>query len=215
MVRKGVPEEVQIEILTACRRRCAVGFNRDTNIKQGQIAHWDHNAANPSPDNLVFLCLDHHDEFDCRTSQSKGLTSDELRHFREELVATIGQAWRQPIRFGGVAVQPEDGLSGRWVRGDDFDSAEIEVERLGDTRIRVHGFALQGKTWDIGPNFGEIDFESELADRTATFTHGRPNGRDYVLNLHFTGDRVIVNEEEAFGYFGAGAHFAGEYARPR
>jgi hypothetical protein len=35
-------------------------------------------------------------------------------------------------------------VSGRWVHGDDFDSAEIEVERMPDNRVRVQGFALHG-----------------------------------------------------------------------
>jgi len=33
----------------------------------------------------VFLCLPHHDEYDSRTSQSKGITISELKQFRNEL----------------------------------------------------------------------------------------------------------------------------------
>ncbi|HEX7092316.1 MAG TPA: hypothetical protein VF205_01460, partial [Nitrospiraceae bacterium] len=102
MVRKTVPQETQVEVLAACRRRCAVCFGliRDTGIKPGQIAHLDRDAANPSFDNLVFLCLVHHDQFDSKTSQSKGLTSDEVLRFRQELTTAIEHAWRQPITFG-------------------------------------------------------------------------------------------------------------------
>jgi ribosomal protein L15E len=49
-------------------------------VVKGQIAHVDHDATNNDPDNLVWLCLDHHDQNDSRTSQSKGLTISELRH---------------------------------------------------------------------------------------------------------------------------------------
>jgi len=96
MVRRAVQQEAQIEVLAACRRRCAIcfGLNRHTGIKPGQIAHLDRDAANPSFDNLVFLCLEHHDQFDSRTSQSKGLTSDEVRRFRQELTTAIEHAWR-------------------------------------------------------------------------------------------------------------------------
>jgi hypothetical protein len=98
MVRKAVPQETQVEVLAACRRRCAIcfGLNRDTGIKPGQIAHLDRDAANPSFDNLVFLCLEHHDQFDSRTSQSKGLTSDEVRRFRQELATAIEHEYHPP-----------------------------------------------------------------------------------------------------------------------
>jgi hypothetical protein len=98
MVRKAVPQETQVEVLAACRRRCAIcfGLNGDTGIKSGQIAHLDRDASNPSADNLVFLCLEHHDQFDSITSQSKGLTSDEVRRFRQELAAAIEHLYRPP-----------------------------------------------------------------------------------------------------------------------
>lgn len=216
MVRKAVPQETQVDVLAACRRRCAIcfGLNRDTSIKPGQIAHLDRDAANPSFDNLVFLCLEHHDQFDSRTSQSKGLTSDEVRRFRQELTTAIEHAWRQPITFGSVEVPPTDAVSGRWLRGDDVDSAEIEVERMTDTRVRVHGFALHGKTRDIGPNIGELDFESDLIDQAVMFVDERRPGQSYTLRLRFLKDRVMADERGASGYFGTGAHLGGEYHRP-
>jgi hypothetical protein len=61
------------------------GLNRDKTIRPGQIAHLDSNPSNNDEDNLVFLCLEHHDQYDSRTSQSKGLTESEVRHFRMEL----------------------------------------------------------------------------------------------------------------------------------
>ena len=215
MVRKPVRQETQVEILAACRRRCAIcfGLSRDTGIKPGQIAHLDRDAANPSFDNLVFLCLEHHDQFDSRTRQSKGLTSEEVRRFRQELATAVERAWRQPIAFGKVEVPPADGISGRWLLGDDFDSAEIEVERMPGNRVRVHGFALHGKTRNVGPNVGELDFEGSLIDKAVTFVDERRPGQNYTLHLRFEGDRVIADEEGASGYFGAGAHLGGEYHR--
>jgi hypothetical protein len=215
MVRKAVRQETQVEVLAACRRRCAIcfGLNRDTGIKPGQIAHLDRDAANPSFDNLVFLCLEHHDQFDSRTSQSKGLTSEEVRRFRQELATAIEHAWRQPTTFGSAEVPGPDGVSGRWMHGDDFDSAEIEVERMPDNRVRVHGFALHRMTSDSGPNFGELDFEGNLIDQAVTFVDERRPGQSYTLRLRFLGDRVIADEQGAFGYFGAGAHLGGEYRR--
>ncbi|MGX8009477.1 hypothetical protein ACVDG8_010930 [Mesorhizobium sp. ORM8.1] len=56
-------------------------------IKQGQISHLDRDSANPKEDNLAFLCLVHHDEYDSQTSQRKGFTITEVKSFREELYA--------------------------------------------------------------------------------------------------------------------------------
>ena len=37
----------------------------------------------------LFLCLDHHDEYDGRTSQSKSLTIREIKHYRVELYDSL------------------------------------------------------------------------------------------------------------------------------
>jgi hypothetical protein len=81
----------QAQVLLEGRRRCCVcfGLNRDAQLKKGQIAHLDGNRDNNAPKNLVFLCLEHHDEYDSRTSQSKGLTLAEVTHFRKELEAHL------------------------------------------------------------------------------------------------------------------------------
>jgi hypothetical protein len=41
-------------------------------------------------ENLVWLCLEHHDEFDSHTSQSKGLTPEEVRAYRDRLYKDLG-----------------------------------------------------------------------------------------------------------------------------
>jgi hypothetical protein len=75
--RKRVADAIQAEVLVKSRRRCCVcyGLKRDADIKQGQIAHLDQDPANNNESNLAFLCFDHHDQFDSKTSQSKNLTA--------------------------------------------------------------------------------------------------------------------------------------------
>lgn len=86
-IRKPIPKNTETIILTNSRRRCCVcfGLNKDHSEKQGQIAHLDKNPANNLLDNLAFLCLDHHDRYDSRTSQSKGFQIEELKKYREQL----------------------------------------------------------------------------------------------------------------------------------
>jgi hypothetical protein len=54
-------------------------------VRPGQLAHLNQDASDSKFENLVFLCLEHHDAYDSKTRQSKGLTEDEVRHYRDEL----------------------------------------------------------------------------------------------------------------------------------
>lgn len=90
--RVAVPPEVQARVLTRCRRRCCLCYfvAGKTEEVAGQIAHIDKNPANPDISNLVFLCLDHHDEYDSSTSVSKNYTPQEVCHYRSLLDAKFG-----------------------------------------------------------------------------------------------------------------------------
>jgi hypothetical protein len=90
--RPKLPGPVETEVLVTSRRRCCICFGLHGDIarkSRGQIAHLDGNPTNNKPDNLAFLCLEHHDEYDSRARQSKGLTRAEVTHYREELCARI------------------------------------------------------------------------------------------------------------------------------
>ncbi len=92
MTRKKPKKDTQADILqTSSLRRCALCFDYkfDFNFKKGQIAHIDHNNSNNKLSNLVFLCWDHHDEYDSTTSQSKGWTQEELKRSKNNLEAFI------------------------------------------------------------------------------------------------------------------------------
>jgi len=81
--------------LTASRRRCCLCvflFNREE-VRKGQIAHLNGDASDNDFGNLVWLCLDHHDEYDGRTSQSKGFTRSEVRTYRDQLY----ERFRSPV----------------------------------------------------------------------------------------------------------------------
>lgn len=87
------PESIA-DLLLRSRRRCCVCFalSGDSTPKRGQIAHLDRDASNNLADNLAFLCLEHHDEYDSRTSQSKGLTEREVRRFRSQLERFVAES---------------------------------------------------------------------------------------------------------------------------
>ena len=92
-MRPHVPKETETRLLVQSRRRCCLcfGLSRDLTEKKGQVAHVDHNPANNEDDNLAWLCFDHHDDYDGKTSQSKRFTQEELREHRERLYLALAE----------------------------------------------------------------------------------------------------------------------------
>lgn len=85
--RRKIPKKVQNIVFETSGRRCCVCFviHKDDAVKPGQIAHLNHDRSDNSPNNLVFLCLAHHNEFDSRMSQSKGISTHEIKHYQAKL----------------------------------------------------------------------------------------------------------------------------------
>ena len=96
--RKSIPQEIITAVLVSSARRCSLcyGLNGDFEQKQGQVAHVDHNSANPDFDNLAFLCLNHHDQYDGQTRQSKGFTTEELKAYRDLLYQEVERRRNTP-----------------------------------------------------------------------------------------------------------------------
>jgi hypothetical protein len=96
MSRKPISDMVQEAILLKSRRRCCLCFwlEGEDVVKPGQIAHLDQDNENDAEDNLCFLCLEHHNEYDGRTSVSKGLKESEVRKWRNELYREMEYRFR-------------------------------------------------------------------------------------------------------------------------
>lgn len=135
--RKSTPKNVETEVLTKCRRRCCLCFYINGNYDEvrGQIAHIDHNPSNADTDNLVFLCLEHHDQYDSKTSQSKGLTTEEVKLYRNQLhkdVLTISpQEPPQPVQAAALRVGANPTRKGK------TQLAQIQIENTSKHAVRV------------------------------------------------------------------------------
>jgi hypothetical protein len=207
MARKPIAGEVLTGVLLRSRRRCALcyGLNRELTLKPGQIAHLDRDAGNAAEDNLVFLCLEHHDAYDSRTSQSKGLTAGELRAFRAELHAAVSAAFALP------ATAP---LAGHWIKVDEGSGEGSADLRLTPMPLSVNSFLVSGASaWAETPAHrtatGEIDFVAKLDQGALSFTRPAGAGGHYGLNLQWDGDRLVVTEQNP----AEGMKFQGVYKK--
>jgi hypothetical protein len=99
MARKQIPPTIQDAVVSSSRRRCCIcfGLQRDDSEKtHGQIAHLDRNPDNNDFDNLAWLCLDHHAQYDTTSRQAKGLRIGEVKKYRAELYARFAR-WSQEV----------------------------------------------------------------------------------------------------------------------
>lgn len=89
--RPTIPTATQTNLLTQCRRRCCLCFGLEADIeeKNGQIAHLDRNPSNNKLDNLAWLCLPHHDQYDSVRRQTKRFTPEEVKSYRAQLCAQL------------------------------------------------------------------------------------------------------------------------------
>jgi hypothetical protein len=84
---------VERDVFVASRRRCCLCVFLDgrEDVRRGQIAHLNRDRSDSRSENLVFLCLEHHDEYDTRRSQSKGFSTEEVRAYRDRLYRGNGE----------------------------------------------------------------------------------------------------------------------------
>jgi hypothetical protein len=121
MSRKPISKTIETEVLTTSRHRCCIcyGLEKDANQKRGQIAHLDHHSSNNSIDNLAYLCLPHHDDYDRPASQSKTLSIREVKRYRQELYEHLSNSHpHTAAKAATVLIELDEDLAsftdGRW-----------------------------------------------------------------------------------------------------
>ena len=65
------------------------GLNGDIEVKEGQIAHLDHDPSNNNLENLAWLCLLHHDQYDAIRRQTKGIKLLEVKMYQTKLYSQL------------------------------------------------------------------------------------------------------------------------------
>ena len=87
MKRKPTPRTIAHAVFTKSRRRCALCYywDGDGSWKKGHLAHIDRDPSRNAEENLAFLCLEHHDTYDSKSRQTKGILPDELQTAKKYL----------------------------------------------------------------------------------------------------------------------------------
>jgi len=106
--RPKLPSDIEQAVLVKSARRCCLcyGLSGDCLEKKGQIAHLDGDNSNNKPDNLAYLCFDHHDSYDSTTSQSKNYTLTEAKHYRSKLYTKVARG----LHFLATGSKPAGGF---------------------------------------------------------------------------------------------------------
>jgi len=160
--------------------------------KKGQIAHIDQDSSNSAVDNLCWLCLAHHDEYDSSTSQSKGITPAELRQHRADLHRFLDAERSQMSAPAAVSMSTEaialaNYLSNRSQTGRrldsrarietlsrelamDRDDVEIAIDELANAGLvelsgtRTEVYVTNRFFWETDPLFEETDPVSDAGE---------------------------------------------------
>lgn len=204
MTRKAISDAVQTRILLRSRRRCCLCFwlDGEDEVKKGQLAHLDGNHENPDEDNLVFLCLEHHDEYDTIARVSKGLREREVRQWRDELYKEMEYRFRTAkqhqaslalVRFVRTHASEEYG----------YYCAQLRLRNTGDAEIRSPTVSLNlpGKGW-----FGEPQWDSHVhvalpSTRQVSSDLFEPNGRIATLT-----PTTVLLRDHSVDFFGLSLH---------
>ena len=166
LVRRSIPSSTELLVLDNSRRRCPLCYKLkgDLTEKRGQIAHLDQNPANYAEGNLAWLCLEHHSEYDSRTSQHKNYTMAEVKNARDDLYAAI-QALQH---LAAPAVRTEG-------RNADRNTLKDIIHTISGTIGRLRNWSFNGTSFPVawfapfteflnerrGPEFEFVDTELE------------------------------------------------------
>ncbi len=161
--REQIPEQLVQDVLLKSKRRCCLCFAEGiTGPRRGSITHIDSDPRNNEEDNLVFLCLSHHDLLE---SKRRRPGPGEIRLLRSRLYDAVTEGSLSAQRGGMVVSARKASQIKETPQGQKF-----EEEVLGLLRTRLE--ASLGKDVSVffrkryvgrsGANH-EVDISAKLA----------------------------------------------------
>lgn len=159
MKRIPIPKNIQADVLFMADHTCSICGDTNKNV---QIAHIDNNPSNNNEENLITLCLVHHDKVHSKSIMTKNYTELELKQYKANW-ETIVKAKRKTL---------ENPSSIRLIRFDGQDKGTIYLETSISTLRAFRDpltFELLGFNWgnvDVFPEHdkGKFTFEKPLKE---------------------------------------------------
>ncbi|MCW5871842.1 MAG: hypothetical protein KIS61_31615 [Candidatus Eremiobacteraeota bacterium] len=167
----------------------------DGTAKNGQIAHLDKNRNNNKLDNLAWLCLAHHDDYDSTRRQTRNFTPAEVKRYRAVLLDAIKQGI-VPVgysqRGASLRMSARVGLVER-TRFENF-GAEIRLAgRLSNSGNVETGIELARFSWN-----GEMVADENVGIPLRYYSNGRPSKPDRENFPEFA-DYLTLAPDQLFG----------------
>ena len=179
--RPPIPLPTERAVLIKSHRRCCLCFWLEgiDEVQRGQIAHLDHDRSNNNEDNLCFLCTnEHHDDYDSKRSQSKGLQKGEVKYYRNELYKEMELRFyslevERKLRLVKQAIRKtaQDGLI---LRAQEAPSREEAEKWHADAVPLVKRFAGEPAKFDFIhciESAGSIDLKTISGIRAYLYIH--------------------------------------------
>ena len=191
--RTSIPLPTERAVLTKSRRRCCLclwleGIDK---IQLGQIAHLDHNSSNNKEDNLCFLCLKHHEEYDSTRSQSKGLTKGEVKYWRNELYREM------ELRFYSLDVDRKLGQAKKAIRKTAHAGLILRAKKTPSRKDAVNWRADAARLIKrFAGDPAKFDFINCI-ERAGKIDLTAPQGIRAYLNIHSDHLKELANTIDA------------------
>ena len=211
MARKAISNTTQTSILLKSRRRCCLcfWFKGEDEVKKRQLAHLDRDNENAAEDNLVFLCLEHHDAYDSTPSVSKGLREPEVRKWRDELYKEM------EYRFRTVRKHSCKVTLVRLVRtfiGKEYShnyTAEFRLMNTGDAELRspVVSFRITDKL----KLFGQPEWDPKVRSAPASMKDAHADLFELNGRISAVAPTPMLLRDHSVTFFGLSLSFPSRF----
>lgn len=127
-------------------------------------------------------------------------------------LAVLATAGRDATALAEQPLNKMVPIQGRYVRSGKVASATLDISVIAVGRIAVSGVALWGTNRPVGPNIGELEFQTVVEKGRAVYQEKTDNGL-YRLTLRFLPEGLTAVEQGSCPDCGLNVYFSGTYRR--
>ena len=168
--RKKLKINVARKVALTCRRVCAMcwALYGVGSAQRGQIAHADHDPTNDKENNLVWLCVSCHDEYDSTPKQTRRIDQGELKAYKSLTESDVKNGKIPRIGSSGTAAI-DLAVKGTRLNPSERENLQVwlQVANTGDRPTGFRSVELVHPKWnfefmtDVEREFGEFHSDSE------------------------------------------------------